>query len=197
MSLVHGVTAGQALVPLLVDASGRALIATDGTGLVQLSAGTAHVGQVSLDAALPAGGNLIGDVQARGLGYISGAWQKQPIPFGLSGAVRRTLNSADLAAGTNNLDDSAVPAGEYWIITGLAMRYTGTVTNVELRFQVNSGGTQYVLAEVDGLTSSHYKNYQGAWPVLAGENLRLAVLGATLHDTANLYATGYRVDIDL
>lgn len=174
MPMVFGVTSTGLMVPILVDTVGKL--------------------QVSVFSALPAGTNRIGAVGTEG--WISSAWQKNPLRFGFSGLVSRLISSTTLAAGTNNLDDSAVPAGEFWVITNIAVDYVGTVANVGVRARIVDGVNSPYLFEYNPTVSDHLGDRQGFWIVPSGANLRLTVIGATLNDDAYLWANGFRVDTD-
>jgi len=112
------------------------------------------------------------------------------------GAVLHTLvGSAALAAGANDLDAAAVPAGKLHVYTSLAMRYDGTVATVILRAQLRSGVTSYDLFCQTPPVSSISHDRQGWWVLAEGDVLRLRVENATLNDDAYLYATGFVVDL--
>jgi hypothetical protein len=131
-------------------------------------------------------------------GYVGGAWQKDPIRLGYSGTVRRSWSNTTLAAGDNNVDDSAVPDGEIWVITNIAARYVGTVSGVILRpYVVIAAGTGYVLTQWDTLVSQTYYSWQGKIVLMAGDYLRIGVSSATLNDDVAAIAVGWRVDTDL
>jgi hypothetical protein len=153
-------------------------------------------GRTSSGLMVPVLVDASGRIGVESLGYISGAWQKNPLAFGLSAAVYRTWSSTTLAAGDNTLNDSAVPAGEVWVITNMAARYVGTFATVHLRLVIVNGGVGYVQFEIDPPHNDHIEGQQGWWVLFPGDNLRLFITGATLNDDAFAYATGFRVDID-
>lgn len=102
MALIHGQDASSNLVPLLVDASGRAL--------------------VTLDTALPASSNLIGRVDGRlGNGLL-----------GYSGPLNISAVNLNAAAGNNTLTTSVVPAGEIWHTEGISILNNTSTTTQEL-----------------------------------------------------------------
>lgn len=134
-------------------------------------------------------------IGAQSYGWISSAWQKDPLRIGLSGVIRRSANNTNLSAGANNVDDTAVPAGEYWVIDNFSLLYIGTVPTLIL-WAIVSSAAQYVLSEVQSPTASHWYGLQGRWVLGPGDQLRARVIGATLGDDLYLNAVGFRVDID-
>ena len=153
--------------------------------------------QVDILAALPSGTNLIGDVQARNLGYIGGAWRKDPLRFGYSGQVVNQVVTTTLAAGVNDLDTGAVPADTIWVITQLSAAYVGTIGTVNLFVQHVTGATLRVLFSESHVVTSEYIDRQGWWVAAAGDKFRLRVTGATLNDDAYFNANGFYVSIAL
>ena len=137
------------------------------------------------------------NAMAQNHGYIGGAWQKDPIRLGYSDVVRRAWSDTNLSAGANSEDDTAVPAGEIWVITNIAAAYVGTMTNVTLKFIVYSSATEYRLCEFTGLTSGVWASWQGEIVLEPGELLRVGVANATSGDDLYAAAVGWRVDIDL
>lgn len=133
---------------------------------------------------------------AQNHGWIGGAWQKDPLRLGYSGQILRVWSNTALSAGNVDVDDSAVPTGELWVITNFSASYTGTVTNVSLRFTIKSGASRYTIYHQGGLSSALYVDRQGLWILKAGDILSVRVLNATLNDDLNAEAIGYRVDID-
>jgi hypothetical protein len=170
MSLVQGVDSSDDVHPLLVDSSGRIILAAS-----------------SLE---------IGLVQARAYGRIGGAWQKQPLLFGYSATVLETWSDDNLASGSNTVDSPVVPAGEIWVITNLSMRYVGTPpTYIEMRLR--SGTSDYPLFRQLAPTTAQTHDRQGWWVMAPGDLLRVGISGATAGDDLYASATGFRVDIDL
>lgn len=151
--------------------------------------------QVDILDPLPAGSNLIGDVQARNLGYYSSAWRKDPLAFGYSGIVLERVVNQNLSAGANILDTSAVAASKIWVITNIAVAYSGTIGGVKLYIEIYSGTTPYPLFSEVHVVNDEYLDRQGWWVLAAGDKIRLEILGATAGDDAYLIATGFYVDI--
>ena len=129
-------------------------------------------------------------------GWYSSAWQKSPIPFGPSASVGDRIEDLNLAAGTNNISGTTVPAGEAWVIKQLAGRYTGTVGGVVIRYDLIIGGTTYVLHYVTPVVSAAFYPVSVDVTLFPGDNLSLFVSGATAGNDALLTAVGYRMDLD-
>ena len=129
-------------------------------------------------------------------GWVSSAWQKQPISQGYSGAIRALITSTTLAAGNNTLNGSVVPAGEIWVIENIAMMYSGTVVGVAIYAMLLSGAVQYNLfAQTPVVSLVRYdRNLQ--LTLSPGENMQMFIQGATLNDDAYLWYVGRRIDID-
>jgi len=128
-------------------------------------------------------------------GWIDGAWQKSPLPFGYSGQAKVSWGSTDLPAGASNLDSSPVPAGEVWVITQLSMVYYGTAPS-RILMRVVISGDPYTIWQESSPASAVYYDHQGWWVLAEGDKCRLYVEGATAGDDVYGYALGFRVDVD-
>ena len=127
-------------------------------------------------------------------GWINGAWQKNPLLFGYSGEKEIAVSNTSLAAGANDLDSTAVPAGEIWVITHVAMSYVGTApTHIEAK---TVGASAIMLFRQLAPVTTVVYDRQGWWIMEEGDLLRCTVAGATLNDDLYLWATGFKVDID-
>lgn len=110
--------------------------------------------------------------------------------------VYEGVSNTSLSAGSNNIDSTAVPAGEVHVITNISVSYTGTVSGVSLRatlFESGVGG--YVVFQEDSISSTYWYDRQGNWVLPAGDYVRLVVSGATLNDDAYLRITGYKFSV--
>lgn len=128
-------------------------------------------------------------------GWINAAWQKQPLIFGYSGDILRLASNTNLAAGTNQVNDSAVPAGEIWVVTSLSMAYVGTVPT-SIRLSIVAATVAYRLFQQNAPVSDMAYDRQGYWIMQEGDNLRCTVLGATAGDDLFFWVNGFRLDID-
>lgn len=182
ITLVFGRNAAGDMIPLLLSDTGFIIGSVD----------------VLTMPSIPAGTNLIGDVQSRNLGYIGGAWQKNALGLNYGGAVEVDTSNTSLAAGTNTLNAPAVPANRVWVLNHIAMSYVGTVATVALYVMIIDGSTTIRLfSQPSGVISDMYYNRQGGFILKAGANLRMVILNATLNDDAFLAASGYYFDVNL
>jgi hypothetical protein len=128
-------------------------------------------------------------------GWIGGAWQKNPLPFGYSGFKGQYKENLSLPAGTSNLFSDVVPAGEIWVFSALSFQYTGTVPTA-VNIQISDGTTFYIVYSVLAPVSTALYATQGVYIVPVGGQIAWQVQGATLNNDLKCWAVGYRVDID-
>jgi len=129
-------------------------------------------------------------------GYIAGAWQKSPLSFGASGSVSRAFENTGIPTAIYNLDDTAVPAGEMWIITNMAIQYAGTPPTL-IAAQIVSGAVVASLYMLRPPIPLQFYDRQGWWVMFPGDFLRCVVYGATVGDDLYMQAWGFRLDTDL
>ena len=67
------------------------------------------------------------NIQARGYGYLSSAWYKQPLVIGMSGVLSEVVSNTALPSGDSNQFHSAVPANTLWHVTHASFSYWGTL----------------------------------------------------------------------
>jgi hypothetical protein len=137
------------------------------------------------------------NVQARAHGYFNAAWQKQPLQFGFGAALGQSVVSTDLAAGTNTFNLAAVDANTVFVVTNVAMFYSGTVTNVYIESKLVISSTAYSIWLQKAPVSASWYDRQGWWILNAGDNLRFVVDGATLHDDFTGWITGFTFTTNL
>ena len=191
---------GFLVVPVGFRADGtlRALELTDSDELkVALATATGSDLLTELQAKLETADlELVSKILSNGPhGWISGVWQRNPLSFGFSGQVERLWTDTNLSAGANTVDDSAVPAGEIWIITQLSIMYDGTAPD-DIQFAIRTVAQQIELFEVKDPVPSIFYDRQGWWILVQGDKLRLSCSGATAGNDLLGRAMGFRVDID-
>lgn len=149
-----------------------------------------------------ASGHLIVDQEtdpstvAQNYGYVGGAWQKDPIRFGPSDTVSEKKYEMDLPGGSSSLLGTAVPTGEVHVITQASILYLGTSpTNIDIR--ANIGGVDIIITRQPSPVSNVMYDRQGWWVLAAGDYMKAAVDGATLHDNLYLWYSGFKIDVDL
>jgi hypothetical protein len=192
--VVAGVDANGIERVLLVDASGRPLVTIN----TALPAGTNNIGDVDV-LTMPvthvisdAGNNNIGDVDVLTMPTVVIKPVNSGSLFAIESDIGNNLENLTLSAGVNNLDSSAVPTGKIWIITSIVMIYTGTVATVILRAQLIRSSTIIRLFGVNTPTSGLPYDRQGHWVLMAGDVLRMSITNATLNDDAEFSFTGWQ-----
>jgi len=141
------------------------------------------------------------DAAAQGLvgphGWISGAWQKNPVLLGYSGPAVPSIVNLSLPAGTSNQDSTPVPAGEVQVISALSVRVVSTSITTLIAIWMALGATvQVVLVRQVPPVSGTFYLLTGQWVMTEGDFFRCSLVGATLNDDLNFSAAGYRVDLD-
>lgn len=168
MTLIYGkVKATDLVVPLQVDANGV----------------------ISVAAAK-------GDLNNQNHGYIGGAWQKNPIPFGMSSSLLHTWALVTPAAGTITAASDVVPAGELWVVTFITGgMLSASVNNFIFRASdgVNTFDLYSTLAPASGVAVYLNRNLYLAE---AGV-LQVITLNTTIGDTIWGGMMGYKIDVDL
>lgn len=172
MALIHGIDASNFQVPLLVDATGKAIVT--GTISADLNAGTNNIGDVDI-------------VSAPTL-TVQGTNSDKLASIGSS--FNSFTGSGDLSAGTNTIDILTPAAGHMLHVGTLAFVYTGTVANVYLLVYILSAGNSIVLHFQQNITSAMwYINVVDAF-INSAETLKFQVANATLHDSAFIATAG-------
>lgn len=165
------------------------------------TAGFAYTGSLWVPVSCDASGNLnviagAGSfADALNKGYVASAWQKDPIRFGYSDALKYTISNSNLAAGASTTDGSLVPTGEFWVITNLSINTISvTITRVDCRLVID--GTTLTIFNIVPPTTNVLNDRQGWWVIGPGDKASVRVYTATAGDDVYLYATGFKVDID-
>lgn len=179
MPLIFGQTASGLMVPVLVGT----------TGIVTVS------GVVTLGAELPAGTNEIGSIQARNYGWIDAAFHKDPLRFGYSGDQTEQVFVPNATAGTNVLEGSAVPAGEFWIVQVIASTNASSAHGRDQIYVRVNGQATFLLDEADkGIND--WTTWTGAVVLSAGDKVGCQQTLCILNDDLYLRYHAVRVDID-
>lgn len=129
-----------------------------------------------------------------GWGWDGTRWRKNNLLFGYVAAIGQDLVNADLDAGTNTLSGTAVPAGEVWVVTLVALRYDGTAPS--LMWIRPSGLPGNPPIHVVSSVASLQWYPQPTWVVLeAGDKLEGVVLEATATDAFYARYCGYKMQV--
>jgi hypothetical protein len=127
-------------------------------------------------------------------GWDGSQWRKLTLQFGYTGIYVSQVVNTNLAAGTNNLSDTAVPAGEIHVITNILIRYVGTPPT-QIAARIVSGAVIVDLFVVRSPVSAVSYDRQGWWVLGPGDVLRLSITGATATDDALIDIAGFRMTI--
>jgi hypothetical protein len=174
---VKGYT-GAAWVPLLVNASGQAIVVGKGTS-------------EEVNAALLAPARaLVGPH-----GWIGSAWQKQPINIGYSGRVKERFSAASGAGGDTIALSTAVPAGEIHVVNFVAA-YHDDPTARDLVFYANDGTLNYELAAFPASAQYAVKVQPVEFAIAPGDKLRVVCFSMAGSKNVQCSYWGRRVDID-
>jgi hypothetical protein len=130
-------------------------------------------------------------VKARLSTYDGAAWRKQSVIPAVEDTVSGLVGSSDLPAGTSTLNGTAVAAGKVWVITHLAMYYTGTITNVQIYTWLRIDGVSYDVFTIKAPVSALVYDRQGYWVLGASDYVQAYVSGATLHNSFFVEYTGF------
>ncbi len=129
-------------------------------------------------------------------GWISGAWQKNPLQFGFSGPLSYSESIIGMSAGTNVMFFPVVPAGEIWVITHVSWMFLGTPPSSG-QFQLARVIDDTVIFRQETPVSSRTYDRQGFWVIVEDDKAQLYLEGVTAGDDSYAWLSGYRVDIDL
>lgn len=146
-------------------------------------------------------GNLVAAVKAsqsigaQSYGYISSAWQKNPITFGYSSILIKQFVDNAPSGGSPGLTGDTVPAGEIWVITNALIRgiFTSAVSIRFLIYDNSVGAVSWVVANPGSLI--HYDR-QGYWVLPPGGSARMDLLTSVGATQLIMWISGFIIDID-
>jgi len=128
-------------------------------------------------------------------GWISGAWQKQPMLLGYSGTVAEGLSDDSVDAGTNDLEGTHVPSGEIWYIAYAAIRIDGSDPD-ELMIRAVVDSEQVPVYSNPTPSARRWYTTPLAFVLAEGDYLLGRVTGATAGDDFYFRYVGWKIDID-
>lgn len=135
------------------------------------------------------------DVQANGYGWISSAWQKNPIAFGYSADQTENVGSTSHAGGTQVLNGSQVPSGEIWVIQVASIR-DNTNAPSAVQVQANVNGTGVVIKHELTVVAGQWIVWEGQIVLSEGDKMVGVLFGTTSNDDIDFSYHGVVVDID-
>lgn len=181
MALIFGRTSTGLLVPVLVDASGYLYINTLST-ITTLPA-------ISLAANQ--------NIQARNHGYIATVWQKDPMQDGYSDIHAQRVSNLNAGVGTNILNSTTVPSGEFWRIEAIsAFNNDNNPTAISIGYSPD-GSNSVVLTRVATPGAGIAVCWSGIIHLKPTGYIQAVFTGCIAGDDLYLDLSGVRVDIDL
>jgi hypothetical protein len=135
------------------------------------------------------------DVQARGYGWVSAAWQKNPLLIGYSGTGSEEVKNLSAAAGTNQLNGTAVPAGEIWNVYAAHLLDIDSATTFP-RIGVTVSGIDVYMISAATLAAGVYFTWNGSVILSPGDKVFGVLNNCTLNDDLYLRYAYVRIDID-
>jgi hypothetical protein len=139
------------------------------------------------------------DAAAQGLvgphGWISGAWQKNPLAFGYSDGVYQRVSFAGTGLATEFGDTATVPSGEIWVITHISCQNIDG-PSTQQAVQAFHGADGFNLAVDLAAVAGQHLNLQGWWVLEAGDYIRFYWTGTAAGNRLRGYVMGFSVDID-
>lgn len=146
------------------------------------------------ESVLPTGAATSANQGAQGSkGWIDGAWQRSPIPFGASNSLGGYFSETSLPAGSSWVNDSAVSAGQIQIVTTHTFQaISASITRVRIEAYIN--GASYAVWAINNPVSGDYYQKTLSLTLFPGDYLRLRIEGATLNDDVYSWYGGYIMD---
>jgi len=137
-----------------------------------------------------------GRLSANAHGYIAGAWQKQPLAWGISDSVSEAVSDTNLGADTQTLSTTPILAGEVHVASAINFRVdSATCTRGQLQIVVG-GVSLVILTQASPVAYTWYLK-TGEFVLAEGDYIALSMTGLTAGDDAYLRYAGYRMDVDL
>lgn len=164
---------------ILIDASKRLVVA--------IAAFTA-----TLEVTQDTPGDLLTGIH----GYISGAWQKQPLQLGYSDVLDVDLGGT--ATGTSwSANTGAVPAGEIWIVQFLSARNTTRNPSLIQFYPSRPSGSAFLIGYVASPGVNVPLTVNCNMVFAEGDVIHLYIGGTQAGDNVDAGIVGYKMDIDL
>lgn len=149
----------------------------------------------SITAALTVTQTTPSNLTVSNYGWDGSAWQKLLVDtnfsLNVSPIIRttgrgigkgETIANTALAAGTNNLDGSAVPGNKVWIIKSVSVQYNGTVAGVKCRINLILPSGGFTIIDFIPMVSTVRQQFSLDFPMPATSYVQLQITGATLND---------------
>lgn len=175
----------------------KAIVNDDGRIEVTLgeSTVTLDVNLKSSDITLPTEEQSpLSSIEAQAYGWVSTAWQKQPILLGYSSVVRRYAIGIATGAGVTRAYTTAVPSDYLWVVTGYIVTHNDTAAK------------NVTMGVFDTVSHVGCDAYQAATPNIwyGGQCFQIlretekfygAFNASAINKTMQVWVTGYAVNI--
>ena len=129
-------------------------------------------------------------------GYISGAWQKAPLPFGYSDIYYEGVRVDHAGAGSYWIYGSVVPAGEIWVVNTAVMWGNVNIAG-QVTLTIQKGSEYHHLTTLPSLAANKTMNFSGQ--AIVAPTYRMAAYFGSIaaNNQKFMEITGYKVDLDL
>lgn len=129
-------------------------------------------------------------------GHDGTNWQKLGLVWAYNDVVSEIVTDNDLAAGTNHLDGTTVPAGEVWVITAICGYYKGS-SATGLLLKATAGGEALNLRTEYPPTTQQWYVITGNFVLKEDDFVRVTIEGATSGDDGQLRYGGYKMKLSM
>ncbi len=136
----------------------------------------------------------ITSLYAKQWGYWGGAWRNQPLIWGYTDRILTQVVNASADTGQNNLMLGAVPAGQIWVIEGLAVVNNTSIPTV-VRFGVHDGSSWYWFDAALTPAAATYSFWAGSFRLKTGDSVGTVLMGCTAGDYLFMNVSGYKMQI--
>lgn len=110
---------------------------------------------------------------------------------GYGGVIGENVSDENLSSGNSNLDTTAVPSDEVYVVTAISAKYVGTSPTLINAYTSGTPGTPTLLFKTSPTSGTWY--HEKVFVVLAeGDKIRCRVEGATAGDDLFFRYVGYK-----
>ena len=138
-----------------------------------------------------------GRVLVSAQGFINGAFQKSPLPFGPSRQQIDNVTNNSIVAGTSNQFNASVPAGEVWVFTNISILTSAAIAAGYINISIAGAGGSANLFRQPTPAASILYTVQGYWVLFPGAYINYLIVGGVGGAIFVGSATGFAMDIDL
>lgn len=188
MPLILGAEATGEAHPILVDSSGRVLIAQPTPADLQATVTPAAAAEFEVVQPTPA------DLLIGAHGWDGAAWRKLPLLWGYTDRLFYRGFTSNATTGDNSFVSGAVPTGEIWVLKSASTRNVNTASTRQWMGFVTSpaGGWFHIDPSVPANETSEWA---GEIILQAGDNISFLMRDCTSGDDIEVLAFGYKMKI--